>query len=145
MEDQVSEKLEQRIQMKILIDKQSEAIEKLKGIIAKKDEQFKKLEAEHQTISEENEKFSEEVEALKKKLKGYTDEDLGETVSQELQDLFLASEEDTFTLAELKKSAPNLFRVINETYEAGGDNDLQTDQFTLIETSPKVFTLSERE
>lgn len=73
----------------------------------------------------------------------YGDENLGKKIDEELQNAHQTGL-TTISLEDLKKVSRSAYDVIFQGYEENGDNGLETNNFTLIETDEYIFTLTKK-
>jgi predicted nucleic acid-binding Zn-ribbon protein len=66
---------------------------------------------------------------------------VGFAIEDELKKLFEAGKTE-IQLEELKAKAPKSYSVIFDGYDDSGDNGIETTNYTIIETSEKVFTIN---
>lgn len=64
----------------------------------------------------------------------------GLKIDEELKKVFETGKTE-LTLDEIKSLAPTAYNLIFDTYDASGDNGVETSHYSLIETSEKKFTL----
>jgi DNA integrity scanning protein DisA with diadenylate cyclase activity len=68
---------------------------------------------------------------------------LGYKVEAELEKMFLTNQKE-FEFSKIKSIAPNTYNVLFENFDDDGDNGIETNKFSLIETDKEIFTLTKK-
>lgn len=99
-------------------------------------EEEKPVEAE-EVIEEMKENAEEQKEELSDEVK------LGNKINEELEALHKSGKSE-WTIDEIKSKAKNAYEAIWDAYEDGGDNGVQTPNYSLIEGENEIFTIKQR-
>lgn len=63
------------------------------------------------------------------------------SIEKELEGLYLSGNKE-YSIEDIKSNAKTTYNVLFDNYEDGEDNGIMTTRYKLIETKPKVFTIS---
>lgn len=63
------------------------------------------------------------------------------TIENELKSLYESGVKE-YTIESVKTNAKNIYNILFDSYEDGEENGVATSRYKLIETKPKVFTIS---
>lgn len=73
----------------------------------------------------------------------FGNEQLGIEIEQELEQMF-ASGKTTWGIEEVRASAKKTYNVIWDNHDESGENGVETTKYLLVETSPEVYTLTQK-
>lgn len=73
----------------------------------------------------------------------FGNEQLGIEIEQELEQMF-ATGKTTWGIEEVRAKAKKTYNVIWDNHDESGDNGVETSKYSLIETSPEVYTLTQK-
>ena len=73
----------------------------------------------------------------------FGDEQLGIEIENELEQMF-ASGKTTWGIEEVRAKAKKTYNVIWDNHDESGENGVETTKYLLVETSPEVYTLTQK-